>query len=154
MRLGYLFLESKAMAVNAASLGRKTARRLAGLGKQIEKARKQLEGVQRRALSPKFMTVDSGAGTVEIESYRHELLHFGIAMSEIHPDLAKLESTWEQAIAGAEASKTALHLLDTDELLSLVNLSLSEKEFFSKLKYRWEVARDGRTLVLHMIPNK
>jgi hypothetical protein len=142
------------MAVNIAALGRTTERRLAGFKKQVEKALKQLEGVRRRVLSPEFMTVETGLGVREIESYRHELLHFGIVMSEVHPDLAKLEAFWEQAIASAEASKTALHLLDANELLALTNLSRSEEEFFMKLKERWEIARERRTLVLNIVPQK
>jgi hypothetical protein len=136
---GYLFLESKAMAVNAAALDRSTERRLSGFRKQIEKALKQLDGVRRRALSPDFTTVNTGLGTREIESYRHELLHFAIAMSEIHPDLAKLEALWEVAIANAEANKIALHLFDPNELQSMVNLSSSEDEFFGKLNERWDM---------------
>jgi hypothetical protein len=153
-RWGYLFVESKAMAVNIAALGRRTERRLAGFKKQIEKALKQLEGVRRRVLSPEFRPVETGLGVREIESYRHELLHFGVVMSEVHPDLAKLEAFWEQAIASAEASETALHLLDANELLTLTNLSRSEEEFFVKLKERWEVARERRTLVLNIVPQK
>jgi hypothetical protein len=151
-RWGYLFLESKAMAVNAAALDRSTERRLSGFRKQIEKALKQLDGVRRRVLSPDFTTVNTGLGTREIESYRHDLLHFAIAMSEIHPDLVKLEALWEAAIANAEQNKIALHLFDPHELQSMVSLSSSEKEFFDKLNNRWNIARERRTLVLHVAP--
>ncbi|MCP4157073.1 MAG: NERD domain-containing protein [bacterium] len=141
---GIFLFETKSIAVYSTDPSRTSGRRLKNLHKQVKKALSQLKGAINSIKNGYDVISKSGN---QINLNRKNVLHAIVVVSELIP-----LGDWKEIVNLAEnlfrETQCMVHIVDLEELYSMVVISKQKRLFDYNLMKRFEVLIKEKTIFI------
>ncbi|MGZ8219598.1 hypothetical protein [Methylomagnum sp.] len=147
--LGVFLFESKDLSVFLSGYERSQDRRTKGVQKQIKKAIDQLIGASK-ALKRGEMIADDAGAAINVD--RLKPFHCMVLVTELMFD-GDWTDIQERLIAATKETNDFFHLLDVDELVTLLKCSSGKAEIFDyNLMERWKAFIERKSVHIRVRP--